>query len=149
MSVKIKYDANGLKEAEIEIDSNGIKTGGDLNEYKAIHDFLIMTGVLGSKPDYTSEGGLVSVDSSNVKELLPRGRSKHHYCAGRKLAKAIIDAGGLKYLHGVNMVNGRQLFSFDRTEKVASIIDRYNESNSVKAMKKKSEPAPANGGEKT
>lgn len=143
MSVKIKYDANGLKEAEIEIDSDAIQSGNNINEYKAVHDFLIMTGVLGSKPFCVDEEGRVKGVGLPTNESRQHNKSQPHYKADRRLAKVIIDAGGLKYLHGVQMIDGRQIFFFDRVDKVARIIERYvhcNEGKPTKKTEKKAAP---------
>jgi hypothetical protein len=142
MSVKIKYDANGLKEAEVEIDSDAIQNGNNINEYKAVHDFLIMTGVLGSKPVRVDEDGRVKGAGFPTSDSRQHNKSQPHYKADRRLAKVIIDAGGLKYLHGVQTIDGRQFFFFDREDKVADIIERYVHRNESKPVKKTAKGLP-------
>lgn len=120
MTTKIKYNVSGIGEVEVEVDSSAIQDKKGREEYKNLHRFL--TGVLSDAPakeDETQEGQ--SSDASRS-----HNKSQPHFKADRRLAKIIIDKGGLKFLHGVNIINKKQVFFFDRVPMVQDIIERYN-----------------------
>lgn len=118
MNVKIKYDAHGLGEAEVIVDAKDIQHKKGREDYQNLQSFL--AGILGDTPS----GGVKNTDSQTEKR--PHNKSIPHYKADRKLAKIIIDKGGLKHLHGVNYHNKKQMFFFDKVPMVQDIIEQYN-----------------------
>lgn len=128
MSVKIKYGTDGFQGAEISLDPKSIQDGKAREDYLAIHTFL--TGILGSqsvsakKHLSADEGKLQAPNGSH-----PHNKSRPHFRADRKMAKFIINGGGIKYLHGVNVVDNIQVFFFDKSPKVQKLIALYNEQN--------------------
>ncbi len=120
MTTKIKYNVSGLGEVEVEVDSSAIQDKRGREEYRNLHRFL--TGVLNDAPAQDDEAQeYPSNDASHS-----HNKSQPHFKADRRLAKVIIDKGGLKFLHGVNTINKKQVFFFDRVPMVQDIIERYN-----------------------
>lgn len=143
MSVKIKYGTNGFQEAEIFLDPKSIQNGKAREDYLAAHTFL--TNVLGDCSAPIGKQGAPKTDDVQMPdEARPHNKSKPHYKADRKMAKFIIDAGGLKHLHGVNYIGKTQVFFFDKVPMIQAFVDLYNERNCAdfgdstkKARKKK------------
>ena len=132
MSVKIKYGTSGVQEAEIILDPKSIQSEKAWEDYLAIHAFL--TGVLGNHSASTEKLASPEADKFQMPgEARPHNKSKPHYKADRKMAKFIIDAGGLKHLHGVNYIGKTQVFFFDKVPMIQAFIDLYNERNCAKS----------------
>lgn len=133
MSIKIKYDANGLKEAEVTIDPQYIKNQKMQQEYLKVHEFI--SDVLENRNATTAE------PQKDREAKRSHNKSKPHYRVDIELAKIIIDAGGLKHLHGVNILGDNRAFFFDKVDMIQKIVERYNKENSKGA----DGTAPTNG----
>lgn len=125
MSIKIKYASDGRKEAEVELDQAFIQNQDSRDGYMAMHDFL--TSVVGdNKPERRSRRDH-QPEHEQADSNRTHNKSLPHFKADRRLAKFIIDNGGLKHLHGVNYINRQQVFFFDRAPMVQAMIELYNE----------------------
>lgn len=125
MSIKIKYAADGSKEAEVELDQAFLQSKDNRDGYMVMHEFLtgVMNGSQRKRPSKDDdEGG-----------NRPHNKSLPHFKTDRKLAKFIIDNGGLKHLHGVHYINKQQVFFFDKSPAVQAIVERYNEHNDLQS----------------
>lgn len=125
MSIKIKYASDGRKEAEVELDQSFIQDQNNRDGYMAMHEFI--SSVVGDKRQ-SCQSKYEQGDDSR-----PHNKSLPHYKADRKLAKFIIDNGGLKHLHGVHYINKQQVFFFDKSPVVQTIVERYNEQNDLQS----------------
>lgn len=119
MNVKIKYDANGFGEAEVVVDTRDIQDEKGRESYKNLHTFL--SDILGDSPSVDAD-----CQMKNRTKTKQHNKSIPHYKADRRLAKIIIDKGGLKYLHGVNYIDKKQVFFFDKVRMVQDIVEQYN-----------------------
>lgn len=123
MSIKIKYAADGSKEAEIELDQAFIQDQSNRDGYMAMHEFI--SSVVGDKRTGCHSKYEQGDDSR------PHSKSLPHYKADRNLARFIIDNGGLKHLHGVHYINKHQVFFFDKSPDVQAIVEQYNEQSDL------------------
>lgn len=118
MLTTFNYGSKGHPTAQVVFDRAFINSDKGREEYREIHEFLTDMFNAPEKP--------VEVPSAKSKHK-PHKKSKPHYKVNRKLAKRIIDAGGLKYLHGVHYVDENQVFYFDKVDPVKEIIDKTAE----------------------
>lgn len=118
MFTTFNYGSKGHPTAQVVFDRSFINSAKGREEYREIHEFLTDMFNAPEKP--------VEVLSTTANHK-PHKKSKPHYKVNRKIAKRIIDAGGLKYLHGVHYVGENQVFYFDKVDAVKEIIDKAAE----------------------
>ena len=118
MFTTFNYGSKGHPTAQVVFDRAFINSAKGREEYREIHEFLTDM--------FNAPEKSVEVPSTTTKHK-PHKKSKPHYKVNRNLAKRIIDAGGLKYLHGVHYVGENQVFYFDKVDAVKEIIDKAAE----------------------
>lgn len=118
MFTTFNYGSKGHPTAQVVFDRAFINSAKGREEYREIHEFLTDM--------FNATEKSVEVPTTTAKHK-PHKKSKPHYKVGRKLAKRIIDAGGLKYLHGVHYIDEKQVFYFDKVDVVKEIIDKAAE----------------------
>lgn len=136
MNIKIKYDTNGIGQAELVVDAKDIQSKKGREDYKNLRSFL--AGALGDNPSVNKENREAKV------EKRPHNKSIPHYKADQKLAKMIIDKGGLRYLHGVNCINKEKVFFFDKVPMIQDIVEQYNAQSDETAVNTQPEESMKN-----
>lgn len=115
MFTTFNYGSKGHPTAQVVFDRAFINSAKGREEYREIHEFLTDM--------FNATENSVETPTTTAKHK-PHKKSKPHYKVSRKLAKHIIDAGGLKYLHGVHYVDEKEVFYFDKVDAVKEIIDK-------------------------
>lgn len=132
MSIKIKYAADGSKEAEVELDQAFLQSKDNRDGYMIMHKFL--TGVMNG-----SQRKCPAKDDGEDGNR-PHNKSMPHFRADRRLATFIINRGGIRFLHGVNQVDKQQVFFFDRVPEVQALVEKFYENQGKRYESVK--PAP-------
>lgn len=111
MSVKIKYNQSGFVEAEIDVRS----IGSYENDVAIVEKAIKLSANEGAE--------IVAPIAEKTRKRNKRTKGRPNYATDIDTAAALIDAGYLKYLHGIYVGGDGRIFYFDRVEPVKQMLE--------------------------
>lgn len=69
---------------------------------------------------------------SKIKKSTKRAHRVHYAVASEDLLYKLADAGLLQKMHGVNFIDGKNIWFFSKDDDVKAVIDKYKADNALK-----------------